>query len=241
MPVTGPKPFVDRWGWSMLGVTVLAPALPPFVVYEPPWEVAAGLGYAACAAAVITLRTAPWPRLAMTPYRYRLHRVAGNAMLALVAGHVAVMVAGDPFVLDYLGWQMPLHVLAGVLAAVALLVTIVGREPCLRRAAIATRPPSLHSWAGIAVGVLATVHVLTSLAKVSTPWRGLPFVLVFLLLVLPAMAARLTGRPWSCWRLHPADEPWAAVPGATGRLLLLLLALLTLLIALPLTVGRLRG
>lgn len=241
MPVTGPKPFVDRWGRLLLGVTVLAPMLPPFVVYEPPWEVAAGLGYAACAAAVLTFRTAPWPRLAMTPYRYRLHRVAGNAMLALVVGHVVVMVAGDPFLLDYLGWQMPLHVLAGALAAVALLVTVVGREPYLRRAAIATRPPSLHSWAGIAVGVLATVHVLTSMAKVSPLWRGLPFAVVFLVLLLPVVAARLPGRPWSRWRRLPRDEPWAAAPGASGRLLLLLLALLLLLIVLPVTVGRWRG
>ncbi len=225
----------------MLSVTVLAPLLPPFVIYEPPWEIAAGLGYAACAAAVLSLRTAPWPRQAMTPYRYRLHRVAGNAMLALVAGHVAVMVAVDPFVLDYLGWLMPLHVLGGVLAAVALIVTVVSREPCCRWARIATRPPSLHSWAGITVGALAVTHVLTSVAKVSPLWRGLPFLLVFLLPLLPVVASRVTGRPWSRWRLRAPDEPWAALPGSTSRVLLLLLAMVTLLIALPLAVGRLRG
>ena len=65
--------------------------------------------------------------------------------------------------------------------------------------------------------------------------------LVFLLPLLPVVASRVTGRPWSRWRLRPPDEPWAAVPGSTGRVLLLLLALVTLLIALPLTVGRLRG
>lgn len=235
------RPFVDRWGWLMLGVTVLAPVVPPIVAYEPLWEVAAGLGYAACAAGVVTFRTAPWPRQAMTPYRYRLHRVAGNAMLALVAGHVAVMVAGDPFVLDYLGWLMPLHVLVGVLAAVALLVAVLGREPCLRGLAIAARPPPLHDWAGIAVGVLAVAHVLTSLAKVLPPWRALPFAGVFVLLLLPATAARLTGRSWSRWPLPPRDEPWAAAPGITGRLLLLLLAVLLVLIAVPLAVGELRG
>ena len=77
----------------------------------------------------------PGPGAALTAYRFTLHRAAGDALLLLGLLHVAVMVAADPFMLDYLGWMMPLHVLVGVVAIVLLALVILGREPALR-----TRP-----------------------------------------------------------------------------------------------------
>ena len=55
--------------------------LPPIVAYELVWEVAAALGYAACAAAIAVFAVPPAPRRFLTPYRFSVHRVAGNALL----------------------------------------------------------------------------------------------------------------------------------------------------------------
>ena len=188
-------PF-DLMGLTMLAMLLVALLAPPALVYEPVWELAAGLGYAACCAAVLTLRISPRPRVAMTAYRFSLHRVAGNAMLALVALHVAVMVAGDPFLLDYLGWTMPWHVLAGMLGAVALLLAVATREPVLRGWLRLPGDPRLHGWSAIAAALLVAAHVLPTAA--SRPAPG---------------AARCSpgcSRPWS-------SGPPAAVPGAGRR------------------------
>ena len=53
------------------------------------------------------------------------------------------MVALDPFMLDYLGWMMPLHVLLGVLALWLLL--LVGRQPASPGAAAACRCPAARA------------------------------------------------------------------------------------------------
>ena len=124
----GPPPYDAR---TLATVAALCAALllPPIVAYELVWEVAAALGYAACAAAIAVFAVPPAPRRFLTPYRFSVHRVAGNALLTLAVLHVAVMVALDPFMLDYLGWMMPLHVLLGVLALLALLLAAATREP----------------------------------------------------------------------------------------------------------------
>jgi hypothetical protein len=149
----------------LVGALLAAVLSPPVVPYEPLWEVAAGAGYAACCAFVLAFRLAPVPRVATTPFRFALHRWAGDAALALVAAHVAVMVAADRFVLDYLGWMMPIHVAAGLVGAAALLLAVATREPALRRALPRAASPGLHAWAGIAAGGFAAVHVLMASSK----------------------------------------------------------------------------
>jgi hypothetical protein len=146
-------------------VLLAAVLSPPVVPYEPLWEVAAGTGYAACCAFVLAFRLAPVPQVATTPFRFALHRAAGDAALALVAAHAAVMLAADPFVLDYLGWMMPIHVAAGLVGAAALLLAVVTREPAARRALPRPASPGLHAWAGIAAGAFAALHVLMASSK----------------------------------------------------------------------------
>jgi len=126
--------LIIRHPGSALAVAAMTVALlaPPLVTYEAMWEIAAALGYVAAAAAVLCVLTRPGSGAALTAYRFTLHRAAGDALLLLGLLHVAVMVAADPFMLDYLGWMMPLHVLVGGVAIVLLALVILGREPALR-------------------------------------------------------------------------------------------------------------
>ena len=198
-----PAPF-DLMGLTMLAMLLVALLLPPALVYEPVWELAAGLGYAACCAAVLTLRISPRPRVAMTAYRFSLHRVAGNALLALVALHVAVMVAGDPFLLDYLGWTMPWHVLAGMLGAVALLLAVATREPVLRGWLRLPGDPRLHGWSAIAAALLVAAHVLPTAGKPTSAWRG-------------ALVAGLFAGPGTLGHRGPCRALAAAKPSGTHQ------------------------
>jgi hypothetical protein len=243
VPRTGPLgPLGLALAAALLGLLLLPPVIP----YEPVWEVAAALGYAACLAAILSFRIAPSPRAAATnPYRLALHRAAGYAMLALVALHVAVMLLGDPFVLDYVGWMMPLHVLAGVLAALALPLAVATREPPLRTALRLARWPRLHLWAGLAAAGLAGVHVVASAGKLAAGWRYALLAGIFTVLLGPASVSLAQGpRRWLRPRRAAArtgGAPAAAGPGDVALLLAGLTAATLLLFAVPALVRLVRG
>jgi hypothetical protein len=209
---------------------IAAVLAPPVVPYEPAWEIAAGAGYAACCAFVLAFRLTPVPRVAMTPFRFALHRWAGDAALALVAAHVAVMVAADPFVLDYLGWMMPIHVAAGLVGAAALLLAVATREPALRRALPRPASPGLHAWAGIAAGVFAALHVLTASSKFVDPWGYAVTGSVFAVLMIFAVRSLLG---WTRPVLPRRGEPFSAAPADLYGLLAVLGACTVLFVAVP--------
>ena len=244
-------PF-DRLGGLLLLAFLAALLLPPVVPYEPAWELAAGLGYAACCAAILCFRLAPPPP---DSYRLALHRTAGDAALALVAAHVAVMIAADPFVLDYLGWMMPLHVLPGALAAVAMLLAVATREPALRLPPGLRGGPRLHAWAGIVAGALAGAHALASSTKLTAGWRAALLASAFLVLLAPAVEGQIrkhrrrplaTSSPSSTWsrilaRGRPQTSPPRAGAADIRYLLVILAALLALLVTVPAVSPSLRG
>ena len=233
--VTAWPPPYDRRSLLAVGALAAALLLPPVVAYEPVWEVASGLGYAACAAAIAVFAVPPAPRPNLTSYRFAVHRVAGNALVALVLAHVAVMVALDPFLLDYLGWMMPLHVLLGVAALLALLVAAATREPWIRRRLPLPAGARFHAWSGIAGGALLAAHVLMSSSRLTASWRTA--VLAAALALPPlAAAAGVLGRRTA----PPRAEP-ATAAGAGRTLLIALLAFLVLMVAVPALVAGLRG
>lgn len=163
-------PF-DLLGLGLLAGLLVALLAPPAVPYEAAWEVAAALGYAGLVALFLGFRATPLPTRAATSRRFAAHRLIGDAALLLVVGHVAVMVGADPFTLDYLGWMMPIHVLFGVLAAIALLLAVLPREPWAPQAMRLVGGRRLHAWASLNAGLLAGMHVLTSTAKLTGTWR----------------------------------------------------------------------
>jgi hypothetical protein len=113
------------------------------------------------------------------------------------------MLTVDPFVIDYLGWMMPVHVLAGVLAALALLLTVVSREPVFRlRRLRANR--HVHVWSAIATTGLTGWHVLASSAKLTAAWQPALIAAPFLLLLVPAAVTALRRAGW--WRRRRASH-----------------------------------
>ncbi|HEX6013743.1 MAG TPA: hypothetical protein VFY87_18480 [Geminicoccaceae bacterium] len=229
---------VDPAGALLVGALLAAVLSPPVVSYEPFWEIAAGAGYAACCAFVLAFRLAPVPRVAMTPFRFALHRAAGDAALALVATHVAVMVAVDPFVLDYLGWMMPLHVAAGLVGAAALLLAVVTREPAARRVLPRAASAGLHAWAGIAAGAFAALHVLMASSKF-VGWGAYALTgSVFAAVVILAVGS-LTLRMWPV--APRRGEPFGAARAELFYLLAVLGACTVLFVAVPSLVRWLRS
>jgi hypothetical protein len=240
---------LDPWGACLLAGLLAVLLVPPLVPYEPAWEIAANLGYAACAALVTVFRLVPMPGMTVRSCGFAMHRTAGDAALALAAGHVAVMLLADPFMLDYLGWMMPLHVMAGVLAAAALLLAVASREPGLR---LMRRlgGPHLHAWSGLAAGGLAAIHVLTASSKLTAFWRQALLAGFFLALLAPAAVslARRT-RQWPDSRKERrfssrVPPPQLLEPAGTADIIGLLAALgilAALLAAVPNLVRRLAG
>ena len=199
---------------------------------------ASGLGYAACCAMILAFRLGVPP---IASWRLRLHRVAGDAALVLVVTHVAVMLAVDPFLPDYLGWLMPRHVLAGVGAATALLIATAVREPFFRLSARYRGGRHLHGWAAVAAGALTGVHALTSTAKLPALWRWALLAAVFAMVLAPVLEsltrrtlARPRRRPW---HFPGVRRPAGVQAGRSGPLLALLGALALLLVAVPALLG----
>ena len=154
---------------------------------------AAALGYAACVALILCLRAPPTP---LTAYRFTIHRVAGDLALALVAGHVVVMLAADPFVLDYLGWQAPWHVLFGMAGGAALIAALATREPLLP-ARWRRGDRKMHAWIGITAMAGILGHLCVDTAKPSTIWRDALLAAALAVPVLPPLARTvgLTSKP----------------------------------------------
>lgn len=218
---------LDPAGMALLAALLAGLLVPPLVPYELGWEVAASLGYAACAALLLTFRVAPVLPGSMTSYRFTLHRVAGDAAMALALGHVAVMLATDPFVWDYLGWLMPIHVLLGVLAAAGLLLVVATREPVVpARWRVGGR--RLHAWLGIAAAALTAAHAVTSTTKAIDPWRPALLAAPLLLVLLPPLARLTAGGP-----PPPGREPTPPIRAAVLQVLALLGLVAVVLVAAP--------
>lgn len=203
--------LVDPLGMGVLVVLLGAILVPPFVPYGLAWEVAAWLGYGACAALLMTFRGAPIRPGAITAPRFTWHRVAGDAAVLLVTAHVAVMLVLDPFVRDYLGWLMPVHVLLGVVAGLILLLATALREPALPSRLRLLGGRRLHTWLGIVAMGFVAAHVVTSATRPIASWRLALLGAALLVVALPPVA-RVLGR--------------AASPAAPGRTTMVRAALL---------------
>jgi Ferric reductase like transmembrane component len=201
---------LGRLGGILVAALLGLLLLPPVIPYVPVWEVAAGSGYGACLAMILTFRLAPMPSTPATNrHRWKLHRATGYAMAVLVALHVAVMLAGDPFTLDYLGWMIPLHVLTGLLAALALLLAVASREPRLRAALRLTGWPRLHLSASVAACGFAYAHVATSSGKLITARGYVLLAAIFAALLGPASLSLIRGpRRWLASRRVRARTGW---------------------------------
>lgn len=225
-------------GAVALAAMLLAVLAPPLVTYELAWEVASALGYVAAGAAVLCVLVRPAPGMPQRAYRFALHRAAGDALVLLALLHLLVMVAADPFMLDYLGWMMPPHVMTGVVAAVLLALVALGREPVFARRPSWLAGAGFHAWAGIAGAMLMAAHVLWSSTRLTADWRMLAIGGALVLPPLLAAIRRVTGRAGRPSRPSSGGSPRV---GTATALVALLAGLLTVLLGVPLLVALGRG
>jgi amino acid transporter len=101
-----------------------------------PWDWANTLGYLGAAICLLLFVYAGRPRT-FPPFSGRffanLHRDLGYLALALVAGHVALLLVAEPVLLEHLKPSAPLYMLAGLVASVLLLVLVVSSLTGLRK------------------------------------------------------------------------------------------------------------
>jgi hypothetical protein len=224
-------------GAAALVAVLLAVLAPPLVTYELAWEIASALGYVAAAAAVLCVLVRPAPGTPQRAYRFALHRAAGDALVLLALLHAAVMVAADPFMLDYLGWMMPPHVMLGVVATVLLALVAVGREPVFGRRPSWLAGAAFHAWVGIVASLLVALHVLWSSTRLTADWRALALGAALTLPPLVAAGLRVLGRGPQPWR--SGGQPPRV--GTASALVALLAGLLVIFLGVPLLVALGRG
>ena len=177
-------PLVSTW---------VSPATPPGVKAFSSY--AAVTGIAAVVLAVVTLarsrrlsRAAGWPAL------LHWHRLLGYGALAAVAVHIGVTVARSPKglgLLNPLGASSP--ILAGILAAAALLVAAFAFVRPLARVLPHRVRRAVHVLAAAAVGIAVGLHVLWM--HVPDTAAGLLWTLTFAAGLVAVLAARWLWRP----------------------------------------------
>ena len=100
------------------------------------WDWANTLGYLGTAICLLLFIYAGRPRT-FPPFSGRffanLHRDLGYLALALVAGHVTLLLVAEPVLLEHLKPSAPLYMLAGLVASVLLLVLVVSSLTGLRK------------------------------------------------------------------------------------------------------------
>lgn len=203
---------LERLTVLFAGVVVLPFLLPPYVPLEPAWEISAGLGYLACAAGAVCCalgwrrRIGSWP--VAVPRALDVHRLGGHVVWLATLGHVAVMLAFDPAVLEYLTWTMPWDVVAGFAATGALAVVVLTKTPRRRPALRRLRLPSAHVVFTLVFVALTVFHVAFGQSKLIESWQ-IPVVLGGLVVTaLPSLLDRLSHLlEWAVGRPLPGYEP----------------------------------
>ena len=110
-----------------------------------------------------------------------LHRDLGYIAMLLLAGHVGILLAAEPLLLEHLKPTAPLHMLAGLLALILMLLLVGSSIPALRRRLWPDYHlfRHFHAVAAVAIVVLTFFHVLHSGFYLNSPWKiGLALALV---------------------------------------------------------------
>lgn len=169
---------------AILGITLLPDRYPAGGFL---WDLLNGLGFAALAILVFLGWDSGHP--ASQP-RLRLHSNLAVAGSLLVVAHAVGFLVADPLLLEYLKPTAPLGMLAGLLAALAMLAVTVTSYPTLRRRCYGTyqRFRWWHRTAGIVLLGLSLWHAVAAGYSVGsvpgTGWSGI----ARLVLLLPFVA-----------------------------------------------------
>lgn len=140
------------------------PAVAGFV--GPAWELSQGAGLAAAAVCILLCGAPLRPRDLEPPtvLSLRLHTAIGWTALGLTSLHIAGLVLSDHTVIEYLEPTAPLYQIAGIAAALLLLVLVpLSHGPLRRRLWKSHRGfQASHVILACVLAVLVAVHVLVT-------------------------------------------------------------------------------
>lgn len=160
----------------MLLPVMLASLWPPAPGIHTLWDWANGMGYLALALCLFLFAYKGRPRR-YPAYSGRffanLHRDLGYIALALLAGHVGILLAAEPLLLEHFKPTAPLHMLSGLLALLLMALLVLFSVPTLRRRLWPDYHLFRHVHAVLAVAVIALTlyHVVVSAFYLNAVWK----------------------------------------------------------------------
>ena len=140
------------------------------------WDWSNAMGYMALALGLMLFIYAGRPR-AFPPFSGRffanLHRDFGYIALALVVGHVGLLLYVEPLLLEHLKPTAPMYMLAGLGSALLMVVLVLTSVTFLRRRLWRDYQGfrTIHAWLSIAALVLLLVHVVLSGYYLNSLWK----------------------------------------------------------------------
>lgn len=178
-----------RLGAALLAAAVLALALLPTDAW---WWLVRIPGILALLLAALALLVQPAP--GGSPW----HRLLGSFAIVALSLHVLAVAAFEPSFWRWLGWTLPVEIICGLVAALALFATLA-----VRRSLNSPKGLILHRIAGFTVVIAAAAHV-AFIAGADTAVAGLVLAGILLLvagaliperrkLILMALPALLAG------------------------------------------------
>lgn len=155
-------------------VLVLLAPVPASLGYS--WDLANGVGYLSLALCLLLFVYAGRART-FPPYSGRffanLHRDLGYLALALALAHAGLLLYREPLLLEHLKPTAPLHMLAGTLALLLMILLVVSSLPRVRRGIWPDyhRFRHLHAVVSVSVLALSLYHVIESGYYLNHPWK----------------------------------------------------------------------
>ncbi|HEX4151674.1 MAG TPA: cytochrome c3 family protein [Steroidobacteraceae bacterium] len=209
-----PKTRIDLRYAAWLCLLVLLLALPAFGGFTGiGWEVSQIAGYLSAVACILLTGAPVRPRLSVPPALVSLgrHTLIGWSALGLVALHVGGLLLADRTVVEYLKPSAPLYQLAGIAAALALLLLVFGGLAAARRRLWRSHRgfQATHIVIAYAAVTLITVHVVVTARYLGGGGRRALFAGAAVSAVLMLLRARRPTGP-------PAGQPPALAPPAPG-------------------------
>ncbi len=165
----------------LLAACMLAPILIISIFPFPPgirllWDWANAMGYMAMAVCLLLFVYKGRPH-SFPAYSGRffanLHRDLGYVVILLIGGHIGVLLAIEPLLLEYLKPTAPLHILSGLLATILMLLLLAFSIFPLRRLLWRDYHLFRHVHAMVAITALGLLfyHILLSGFYLNSYWK----------------------------------------------------------------------
>ncbi len=180
------QPRAQTYGQAFTFCVFLCAAmLTPFVIIalgvappgiSPAWDWANGVGYLALAIYLLLFvyrgRAHRFPAYSGRFFA-NLHRDLGYIAMLLLAAHVGTLLLIEPLLLEHLKPTAPLHMLAGLLALILMLLLVCFSVPTLRRQLWPDYHlfRKMHAVVAVAIVALTAFHVYGSGFYLNSTWK----------------------------------------------------------------------